>query len=529
MKKILSMLIVVTLLVTMVGCKSNEDKANDYVSKGQYKEAYDLLYDLDEDHSKADDCLLSWALECVSTKEVDDQMSGLKFVNKEYADKLFKRLKTYSAEGYNPTLKQCEMIVALMPLMEDLYDGDSEYLQFKSSIYTSLKYEQDNDVIDKYQQNGQYKQAYEYACDIDLDDGRANKALLKWYDYCIKNNIIDDELLEIDINSEETAEYIYQSVEYYLYSIRVVNKEQSEALLVIMDKIYDYMNNYETDYLFVRRSLQHSAKGECIWDIPEQSTVSYEQYYSTIHYYSDDDINSAGDKIVGQLFLNAAVNIYDENYELIDNQYCVYGNFSNSNTYRSIGNDYGFDGYWFYYIDTTVPQVCRMNIYGETQVILTSEELNGKSPYSAIVVASDILYTYVQDGDNVTIYRVYLPDKTIDSYTTESSIDYYFKVLVPKDSEHLRYYHENPEYVAKLSEFKNDKEALYELISKYEKVNKEYYDETSIDEILSWHSLLEYSIKQEYGIRAYCYYDYDLKTKELTVTPTDDSYRSYEK
>ena len=528
MKRMIKLLLLVTVLLTMFGCKSKEDKAKEFVNKGQYRQAYDILYDLDEDHSRADECLLEWALNCVEFREVDDQMTDIKFINKEYADKLFNRIKMY-ANGYSPTLKQCEMVVALMDYIEDFYEGDSDYLQFKSSIYSSLKYEQDNDVIAKYQLDGKYDLAYEYACEIDLDDGRANKALEKWYDYCIKNNIVDDKLLSIDVPSKETAVYIYQSVENYLYSIRVVNKQQSEALLPIMDKIYDYMNNYETEYLFVRRSLQHSAKGEYIWDIPKQSTMSYEQYYSTLHYYSDDNINSLGKNVRGELFLNAGVSIYNDNYEMVDNQYCVYGNFSSMYTYRGIGNDCGFDGYWFYYIDTTVPQVCRMSIYGDVQIVLTSEDLNGISPYSAIVVDSDILYTYVQDGNNVTIYRVYMPEKTIDSYTTVSNMDYFFRIFVPKDSEHLRYYHENPEYVDKLAEIKNDKEALYKLISKYEKVNKEYYDQTSIEEILSWHSLLEYSIKQEYGIRAYCYYDYNLKTRELTVTPTDDSYRSYEK
>ncbi|MDO4377782.1 MAG: hypothetical protein Q4C64_01355, partial [Erysipelotrichia bacterium] len=60
MKRIISIFLILCTLLSLSGCKSKQERAVDYVNKNEYKKAYDLLYDLDEDHSQADDCLVRW-------------------------------------------------------------------------------------------------------------------------------------------------------------------------------------------------------------------------------------------------------------------------------------------------------------------------------------------------------------------------------------------------------------------------------------------------------------------------------------
>ncbi len=109
MKKIISLLLVMSIVLSLSGCKSKQQKANDYVSNNEYKKAYDILYDLDDDHSKADDCLVRWCKYCIDNVVVDEELSNVKVLSEENASKILKMLDQHYSNKEELSLEQCNV------------------------------------------------------------------------------------------------------------------------------------------------------------------------------------------------------------------------------------------------------------------------------------------------------------------------------------------------------------------------------------------------------------------------------------
>ncbi|MGI6581807.1 MAG: hypothetical protein ACOX1M_05725 [Erysipelotrichaceae bacterium] len=91
MKKLLILLVAVILLISVFGCRSDEDKAQKYFEEGDYHNAY-VLYNQLENKEKSDEVVLKWVKELVKP----ENLAG---------DENFKDIKIYSNEVYNKVFK----------------------------------------------------------------------------------------------------------------------------------------------------------------------------------------------------------------------------------------------------------------------------------------------------------------------------------------------------------------------------------------------------------------------------------------
>ncbi len=525
MRKIISLLLVLSIVLSLSGCKSKQQQANDYVSNNEYKKAYDVLYDLDDDHSRADDCLVRWCKYCIDNVVVDDELT-VKALSEENAAKILKMLNQRYSNKEDLSLEQCNVALSVMATIEDFYSNNSEYIALKDKIKTIVMNAQDNETIDNYINKNKYKEAYDYAYQLDDDHSRAYKVLIKWYGYCLESGKIDDDLSQFTISSVDMAMDVYDETMDSLKTIKTPNKQQCEVAISILTMLGGWLDNEVVGQDYIITSLKHNINGDHFWNIPEQSSTSYKDYYSTTHYYDKSDLNSS---TVNAYLNNYGLEIikYNSDKSINDIVYCVYSDFNSDQTYAPLGNDYGFDGYWLYYVDRTEPEVYRMNINGETQTILSSsDQTDIVGGYYGFVLDSDVLYCYGYDNDdNAVIFRIYLPEMKVEKFKTSFTVDSSFTLLIPSDSDHLKYHGYNPDYLTKLNEYMKDKDGLYTLISKYHSINKDEYDAYSIEEIYGYYTYqIESSIAKEYNLLIYCYGEYDIKNNKETLTPTSDSY-----
>lgn len=536
MKRLISFLMVLCILLSLTACKSKEERAVDYLNNNEYKKAYDLLYDLDEDHSQADDCLVRWCKYCLDNKTYDEALSEFKINKKENAEKVYRMIERYvnlieASLGSSLVVvddiyaNKCDVALKVMNCIDTFYKDDADLNEIKDKMNNYITYADDNDKIQNYIDNNQYKEAYEYAYDLDEDHSRSDQLLFKWYEYCLDNEIVDNDLLAIDIGNKQNE--IYEMIRTYLGKKVVPTAEQSKFILNYLHKLDDKFYNGENDFDFVILTLNNIIdNNKKIWDVPSWNSLPYDKYYASVHQYTEKDVNgydlnfhaqSSGSGII--------VHTYKKDGTFINGQYMLFGDF-NMMDYCSIGNDHGFDGYWFYYVNRNEPAVYRININGEKEQILSSEDLDGNCVYKAFILDHDILYTYVENKDNeMIIYRVYMPDKKIEKYDTKVKNAGEFTLFIPEDSEHLRYHTDNQECIKKAEAIKNDKEEMYRLISKKLTVDKTIYDKQDADKIYNMYdNYICLAIAEENNLMPYCYFDYNIKTKELKMTLTNDTY-----
>ena len=525
-KSVVKIISITCVLISLFGCKSNEQKAQEDMDAHEYKKAYELLCQL-EDTNKSDDCLYEWCKYCIEQDIVDDDLNGLKITSNEYSLKVFNIIKDSYQIDKRLSQQQCDVAILVMSIIENNYKDDSEYLSLKSKIHTDLKYWQDDEKIADLQSKGMYKEAYEYAYLLDEDHQRGYSALVQWYNYCIGDECLDDGLLKIDIENNDIAGKVYNILVSYLKNKVSPNKEQCQFALKILDKIDEHLTSSQKDHDVVKTTLQDWINDEYIWNIPQQKSVlSYDQYYSTLHYYSKDDLNkTVEDSYLLPTQLGYKLMVTDN--DTLKQQYVLFGIYK-ADQHRLL-NDGSFDGYWIYYTDISEPAVYRVDINGKVEQLLSNEDLNVAVVYNGFVLDSDVLYAYAKVSDDVIrIYRVYLADKTVDKWEINVNIVYSsFTLLVPKDSDHLLFHYDNLDYINKLEEYKSDKEGLYNLIDKYYDINKSEYDSYNFEQIIASYGLMiQSSIEKEYGILPYCYYEYDVKNSNIVAIATSDTYEN---
>ncbi|MDO4377783.1 MAG: hypothetical protein Q4C64_01360, partial [Erysipelotrichia bacterium] len=444
------------------------------------------------------------------------------------AEKVYRMIEKY-ADNDEIDKPTGEVILAVLPTIEDFYKDDEKIIVVKDKIDDYIKKIQIQTTIDNYLNNDQYKEAYDFSYDLDEDHTRAYNCLVKWYNYCLGNESLDQQLTEIKIENRDVAERVFDLVISYLGGKVVPDKEESQFVLQVLRQLDGQFYAGENDFEVLKHSLQYIVDDKKIWTVPQLELISYDKYYSPVHNYSDTDINYLpSDLHVQSGQCGIKLMIHDKNHNVLDEQYIIFGDFSNYNEYSVIGTNYLFDGYWYYYVNRSEPAVYRIGINGQKEQLLSSEDLENRVVYNGFVLDRNVFYTYVKNDDKtVEIYRVYLPDKKIERYKTEAVVDRWFTLLVPQDSNHLKYHCDNPEFVKLVQKVREDKEALYKMISKYFTIDKEKYDSYNMDEIFSWYTGQVYeTLDNEYHIPPFCYYEYDIKTKKTTVTPTYDDYRN---
>lgn len=408
----------------------------------------------------------------------------------------------------------------------------------------------DEEKAETYLKNNEYKKAYDLLYDLDEYHTRADDCVVEWYKYCLENGSIDSELDNIKINKYYD---VYNVILNYLSNKITVTKDEARLVLSVMDKISDKLVDDESNkFSAVKKSLEYKIDDKYIFDFKQHNSDTYDNYYSSVHNYSDDNLNNIGagfrtysDKIG----VGVEKFYYDGTPSEI--QYLMYGDFSDyewapnsinsgyiyvsngrSQT-LSISSRANFDGYWFYYFTTDEQGnnngLYRINTNNEIETILSQEEINGNDILTAFVVDNDILYTFTETENTKTIYRIYLPEMKKDTYEINVPQGLHFTLLVPNDSDHIKYQTYGEDCLKKYVELRNDKDAMYDLLKKYIPVDKDkFYSQfdAMFEEVPSndyFNSIL-YALNNEYGrdfVKQYVY-NYDIKTGETTQTEASE-------
>lgn len=519
MKKIIKITLILCMMISLLSCKSKEEKADDYAKNGEYKKAYDLLYNLDQDHSKADDCLVSWCLYCLDNVINDEQLSNVKFIKLENAQKVYRKITRYSnINAFDKNRSQT--ILNVISTMEDFYKDDETIKNMEKVLQANIQEEEENEVIQHYLTNYQYQEAYEYAYKLDEDHTRAKQCILKWYQYCISNETLDQNLACIELD-DDLANEILANLADYLINKAKPNKEQCQFALSILELLESFADEADSRRIaIVEKSLHYMMDGKYIWNIPEQNSLSYDKYYSTVHYYNEKSLNGYDNNFIASQWNYGIITYILDDNKILDEQcylFCDLGKIRSITDINSNAN--GFDGYWFYYIDDEDNTVNRIDVNGNIEQILSNEELNGNSAGYGFVLDRDVYYTYTNDGNSVTVYRAYIPDKVVEKYTVCSYKVETFELCIPEDSDHLTYYTDNPECVKKAEGLKNSKGDIYRLLTKYIEIDKDIFNIYQDSEVYdAYFSLILDCISQEYKLYRYSVFNYDIKTGKTSIS-----------
>ena len=543
MRKIKYILLLLICFLLLFGRKSKEEKANDYLNNKEYKKAYDILYDLDVDHSRADDCLLEWCQYNLTFKVLDSDISSVKFNNVDNAKVIYDKLKDYCKDISSLNKEQINIVESILVCIEDFYKDDSQFVKLKSDLDDQL-------ILEGYYENNEYKKAYDFLYDCDQYHTGTGECLARWYKYCFDNGKIDEDLIDIEVpNTIKLFDVIME----YLNEKVCPTKEQCELVLSVLDKHEDYTMRGIKNFSYIKNSLLMKTSGQYIYDLDKCDSLSYEEYYSSIHKYDENDLNKVSDDIkmyVDSIGLGAARYVGDD---ITDIQYFLFGDYSDycwvsNNTSNdkyilaysdqsstvSISSRANFDGYWYYYFekdeDKNIIGLNRLSINNETEEILSESLLENKNILTAFVLDHDVLFTYVEDKDHKIIYRIYLPDMTIDSYRVDIMQQPWFMLIIPEDSDHIVYQTFSEYYYEKYFEIRNDKDKFYNLLVDNGCVvdKDDFYNsyENSINEPNNnqYVLMINNCLKKVYGddILQQYRYDYDLKNKQLEVTIGND-------
>lgn len=537
------LLVMICFLLLLSGCKSKQEKANDYLNNKEYKKAHDILYKLDDDHGKADECLLEWCQYNMTFKVLDSDISSAKFTNSDNAKIIYENIKDYCKDISKLSKNQIEIIESILPCIGDFYKNDNQFIKIKGNLDNQL-------ILEEYYENNEYKKAYDFLYNLDEYHTRIGECLARWYKYCFDKGKIDDDLIDIPVSSTIK---LFDTIMEYLDDKVCPTKEQCELILSVLDKHEDNAMREIDNYSVIKKSLQCKVSGNYMYEIPSWNSLTYDKYYSTIHNYSEENLNKTSEdvKMYADKF-GLGVARYDEFGSAIDIEYFLFGDYSNYQWVKSskenghtsewnvksstvsICTKGNFDGYWYYYFiknsDGKVISLNRISIYNENEEILSQSEIGENDMITAFVLDHDILYTYVENKDSKLIYRIYLPEKVVDTYSVSLMQQPLFVLLVPEDSEHLSYQTYGEEYYKKYAEIRNDKDKFYKLLVDNNcKVDKEdFYNlyENSFDEPNNnqYVVMIGYCFKNQYGkdILQQYRYDYDLKNKKIEVTAVSD-------
>ncbi len=548
MKRVMNVFLIICLLLSLAGCKSKEEKAEDYLQKNEYNKAYEILYYLDENHTRADECLYDWCDYVLNFNIIDEDISDKRFTDSVTAKKMYDRIKKYCKAISQFSKIRAESVLSILPCVEDFYQDDKYYIQLKEDVNNKR-------IIEEYIEENEYKQAYDHALSVKQTD-EADNCIILWYKYDLYNkDSIDDDLINIKVN--KTVE-LYDLIKGYLQDKVCLTKEESQKILDIFDKQENDTLISMEEYNNIKNSLICKVTGKYMYIVPQWTSLSYEQYYSTMHNYNDASLKKLDDNVkIHYDKIGLGVTSWPYYGEI---QYVLYGDYSEYkwDGRREIGgirivshgiystihidSEGDFDGYWYYYFTQDENKnnngLYRISINNEKEEILSAQELEGKYILTAFVVDHDVLYTYAEDEDSMTVYRIYLPEMKKDTYTLDIPQLPLFVLLVPQDSEHLKYQTYSAEFIKKYTELKNDKDGLYELLNKYMDVDKdEFYAE--FDTMFDGKNYNKYAnsvtcaLSMEYGEDFVTRYDYsyNIKTKELTMSPASlvcvDYYGNY--
>ncbi len=381
-------------------------------------------------------------------------------------------------------------------------------------------------TAEDYLNENDYKSAYELYLK-DSDSSKANSTLIKWYVYCMQNETIDDDLLAINIDDETLASRVFMEIKSYLFAKMSVSDTQAKVVYQLLVHNEEYVKT-ENCYELLKSSLEMASNGEYIWNVPEQSFETYDQYHSTVHTYTSDDLNRCVDKDGNQvsvLFDDFGMIVYTLNSDgsVNSQQYAIYGNLKSG---MLIGNDGLFDGYWVYYVKD-LKDLCRVSVNGEMQTVISQPDDATYLYITSVIVDQRTLFFVGQDTatEKTVIHSVYLPSLDHKEFTIDDDRYEYVRIGVPSDSEHIIFFTDNPEYIELLNKYNEDKASLYSTLSQYKTVDKDYVYNNNLFTDLYYDSemsqIIRKVIKTNYGTVNRIQHNFDINSSEDDINYID--------
>lgn len=204
-------------------------------------------------------------------------------------------------------------------------------------------------------QERKFKEAYQNYCE-DNKQKEADECILLWEKYILEQEQIDEDFKDIIFFSEDNREQYWNNIKEYLEKKVIPNEEESKLINYLIDncdEVYTYIHAANFTSRTLKKLMNNEEK---IWYVPQWESVSYDQYYSQEHFYTEDNLNKmlSTDKNNFAYFdadedgYKVVVSYTDENYSTkYEEQYIICGDYQNYLVDNYLDCD---DGYWHYYL-----------------------------------------------------------------------------------------------------------------------------------------------------------------------------------
>jgi len=335
----------------------------------------------------------------------------------------------------------------------------------------------------------------------------------------------------------------------YMYKKEKLDNKQLELVYSLFNGIKDF--NWEINLVKeVFNALETYSNEKKIWLTEERNPVSYEEYFSKEHIYTEDskmilksDEDTVNNEVVFDNYGMAINLVYEDGSS--KRQYVLFKDYTNYTYLAS-------DGYWVYCFYGK--DLLRISIEGEKETLYTFAQdikLHDNTihlPYESefVFLDYDILLFKEIINDSAYIHRMYLPEKKIDSFKLNLSGDeyawlgfgnfevysyeyageirYYNELKGQKSSNHILFYAVNPEYLNKAKMLKENLDLCYKLYRKYLFVDSEEEMKSEMAEALenpvAYNDAikkLKWIIASEYGVEEKANYDLNVLTGQTKI------------
>lgn len=381
-----------------------------------------------------------------------------------------------------------------------------------------------NQKIDEHLNKKEYFEAYQLALEMTtIEEELVDKIVLQWQQAILENDTIDENFVDLNIYDNENMYTFANNILKYLYEKQTPNNQQLELINSLFDGVKDIKTNNPTTKKILK-ALDDYSNVEKIWVVKERESISYEEYYSKEHLYSEETMP----KIVSKEASWKTAMVFDEFGMYVNILFDVDNSIKQYVLFKEI--DYPniqpltSDGYWTYIKQKN--ELFRININGEIEELFTfGKEFPSGVYFDFKLIDYDVaLFNEIKD-DVLYIHRIYLPENKIDTFKTmlsgiackESGLDQ------QTSSNHILYIGINQAYLEKVEYLKLHQDLYLNLYKKHINQNLDEETKKSLLECLenpidsSGVKDLKEIIVKEYGIHTYTKYDLNILTDETKV------------
>lgn len=408
--------------------------------------------------------------------------------------------------------------------------------------------------IEKYLSNNECLKAYELALET-KDKEIIERVILSWQKAILEREVLDENFVDLQkITQIKNQDKFAENILDFMFTKQKLDNSQLELVNSLLNGVKEiYWANKKVMNVYL--ILKEYSNDERSWIVEERSPLSYEEYFSKEHIYTE----KSNTTIKSDLEILQSEILFDE-YGMAVNlifaadkakkQYVLFGDYSN---YIYLASD----GYWVYCI--LGKDLLRVSIDGNREVLYSFKEEVQIHDYKTSYLVYDTEFKFIDYDialfkeiidNNMYIHRMYLPEKKIDSFKLDLTSEeytwlgfgnfephldkygdetcYYNELVGQKSSNHILYYAVNPEYLSKAKMLKENLDLCYELYRKYLYVNTEEEMKAEMAEALENPlsdiesvKKLKWIIASEYKVEERVNYDLNVLTGEIKINHLD--------